>query len=91
MARVCSEFRDVGRFAWELASFSASERDEFNRMYGEKRFGGHGLRVLREMSQEAPQALHRFERDGCTCRETNMIGESEGLCRPENAVHLLFR
>ena len=63
MARVCSEFRDVGRFAWELASFSASERDEFNRMYGEKRFGGHGLRVLREMSQEAPQALNRCERD----------------------------
>ena len=61
--RVCSEVRDGGPFRVGACKCSASERDEFNRMYGEKRFGGHGFRVFREMLQEAPQALTRVERD----------------------------
>ena len=51
MARVCSVFRDGGPFRVGACRFSASERDEFNRTYGDKRFGGHGSRcVLREMA-----------------------------------------
>ena len=61
--RVCSEVRDGGPFRVGACKFSASGRDSLNRMYGEKSYGGHGLRVFREMSQDAPQALNRFERD----------------------------
>ena len=51
------------RFPRSSVEAGQMRSSEFNCMYGDKRFGGHGFRVLRETSQEAPLALNRCKRD----------------------------